>query len=441
MKLIRFKSWLNEASLSYSRLHSEYWNNLLNLIKSKSPISIGKSGTEEVNLADYESTYQDLYNIWDGNEEATPDQINQIKNYNLKANDGKTFKVGNIYKSPSIKGKDVDFNLGDIGEFVLGLAISSRFLNKAKPITLENIQNTFQTLTLEKTKKTALSISGKSKLGSDILETTIIGPSRSIQAFSGFLNDINSIPEKVKRTFNSSIKYVNEMDRIKEIYNQIISSKNPDTLKIISAGTEDQKGTKADLKMFLNGETVNLFSIKTGLSQLGQASGHDWKKQQDFFKTFFNVDISEFEKSWGKSNEEHIVTLKEIYTKKVIPKVTLLTKGDKSSDELTLLKNIGKGIIKYSNDSDKTIDIVKIGTSSEPNYKVLRIDDRIIPLLENIDLIGSGNASGLGVQVHGIYNGKKMLIVTIRSYFSPAAKLVRTIVESGPLLDIISEVK
>ena len=49
--------------------------------------------------------------------------------------------------------------------------------------------------------------------------------------------------------------------------------------------------------------------------------------------------------------------------------------------------------------------------------------------------------NGLGVQVTGNVGGKNLLLFKARSYWSPAGKLTRTIIEGGPLLDQLAVVQ
>jgi hypothetical protein len=195
--------------------------------------------------------------------------------------------------------------------------------------------------------------------------------------------------------------------------------------------------------MQIDGQRINLLSVKTGPSQLGQASGHDWKKQVDFFKTVFGADITQFEKDWGVTNEEHLSALKQIYESIVIPKAATLVK----KEDPDLVQSIVNGLIRYSNDHDKetdktnTVDIVKLSTTEgSPGFNLLRVDDRLHEALAKTDLQGDATANRLGVQVKGKVNGQNLLLFKVRSYHSPAGNLVRTIIEGGPLLEELATI-
>jgi hypothetical protein len=110
-----------------------------------------------------------------------------------------------------------------------------------------------------------------------------------------------------------------------------------------------------------------------------------------------------------------------------------------------LVKQIAGGLIHYSNnvgaDGPEIIDIVKLVTiPSNPGYKLMRVDSNLIRAMEEVDLVGSSTPNGQGVAVHGIIDGQAKLLFRARSYYSPAAKLTRTIIEGGPLLDYLAVV-
>jgi hypothetical protein len=191
-----------------------------------------------------------------------------------------------------------------------------------------------------------------------------------------------------------------------------------------------------------------LLSAKAGASQLGQASGKEWEKPLNFFKKVFGVDVSAYKKGWSDDQPKNLEVLRAIYKDLIIPKVMRLTGGDSVQKEKELVRQVVQGIIHYANDVDtetgeaQIIDIVKLSTvPGSPGYKLMRIDSSLEKALEQVDLVGSPTPNGLGVQVTGNVDGKNLLLFKARSYWSPAGKLTRTIIEGGPLLDQLAVVK
>lgn len=446
---------LDEATLSiatFGKRNPEYWPNLIDMIENGRPIAIG-NGEEKVEIANGSEIADQMRAIWDGAELATPEQIEQIKRLSLPTTDGKKISITNIYKSSEIKGKEADYNIGDIGEITLGVASAARFNKLGEEIDLEDFVNLAKMLKIQGiAKKTSYSATLETQLKfkkgkTDILSVKIVTAGRSLQAFQKFINDLESAPKNVRGTVLSSINYANEHERIEQGIEKTKNDPNQNRIEINAVGTEDQKGTKADLVMNIDGQKINLLSAKAGASQLGQASGKDFNKISAFFNKIFAVDIAPYQKNWTEDHEQNLLVLKQIYSELVIPKVLKLTSGDSTQKEAGLVKQIAMGLIYYSNDvgaggESEIIDIVKLVTTPDsPGYKLMRVDDRLYAALEKVDLIGEPTPNRQGIQVSGIVNGKKTLLFKARSYFSPAANLTRNIIEGGPLLDQLAVIE
>jgi hypothetical protein len=132
-------------------------------------------------------------------------------------------------------------------------------------------------------------------------------------------------PPEVKGTILSALEYARNAPKIKAGIEQTAADPNTNTIEVVCDGVSDQKGTKADLILHIDGKRINLISAKTGPSQLGQASGHEWTKQVTFFSTVFGVNVSKYQDAWGTTNEEHLSALQGIYSMLIIPKIQRLT--------------------------------------------------------------------------------------------------------------------
>ena len=89
----------------------------------------------------------------------------------------------------------------------------------------------------------------------------------------------------------------------------------------------------------------------------------------------------------------------------------------------------------------ETVDIVKLSTApGTPGFSLLRVDARLEAALMKTDLVGTATPNNQGVQVVGNANGKKVLLFKVRSYYSQAGGVVRTIIEGGPLLEQLAVV-
>ncbi len=444
---------LFEANLAISTFgarNPEYWINLIDIIEEEKPfeIKIGSQPQKEVKAADGQAVADMMKAIWDGTDLATPSQLKQIADLRIPLEDGTEVKVNNIFKSPEIKGKSADYNVGDIAEIALGVSASARFV-KQTDIDLTDFIAVGQQLQIQQIKGKA-SFRGDweaaiphSNGKNDKMVLMIALSARSMRAFAKFMQDYENAPRNVQGTITSAIMWANENKHINKGLEYIMSDPNENVVRIAADGVGDQKGTKADLFLHIDDKPINLISAKAGTSQLGQASGVDWDNIRTFFGTVFGENIAQYEKEWSTDNIRNLDILRRIYQQKIIPMVTRLTAGNDDVKEAELVKQIASGLIHYANnvgaDGPEIIDIVKLVTApSNPGYKLMRIDAELINAMEKVDLIGSATPNGQGVAVHGIIDGQKKLLFRARSYYSPAGKITRTIIEGGPLLDYLA---
>jgi len=468
---MRAREFLSEAGLKPAGLRKNYVDNLISLITQGRPLSLVPKAAEKYGkVAVIDRTEADrIQTILDAGNGALNNngylELGTIGKIKLAEPDSQGtpqfISLPDIEKSPEIKGKDADYNIGDIGEIALGIAAGAKFLAAGAEVgsrefvdlALKMTQNTVvgkkgQLLdSLKLTYKGPLvHASGKQ----DIVNIVVVAPGRSIKAFVEMMNTIETnqkFPPEVKGTILSALEYAKTAPKIKAGIEQTAADPNTNTIEVVCDGVSDQKGTKADLILHIDGKRINLISAKTGPSQLGQASGHEWTKQVTFFSTVFGVNVSAYQKDWGTTNEEHLVALQKIYSTLVIPKIVRLTGGNSVQSEAALVRSIANGLIRYSNNYDEktsqveTVDIVKLSTEpGTPGFSLLRVDARLEAALMKTDLVGHGTPNNQGVQVIGNVNGKKVLLFKARSYYSQAGGVVRTIIEGGPLLELLAVV-
>jgi len=447
---------LNETALSPSGLQPVYLKNLIDLVGKELPVVPGqqdKLGPTVVLAPEMKQVLQDIYDSTGGKTSAGNYLIMPGLFPKLITTTGKKISLSALEKSPAIKGKDQDYGVGDIGEIALGVSAGSRFLNAGNPISYAQFVGLANQLTPSivrgKSGKALdslqLSYTGRIKHKSgkeDNFTLVVMAPGRSVKEFANFMKKPKDLPPAVQGTILSAIDYANGSERITAGIQQTSASPDTNTIEVSCDGVSNQKGTKADLVMTIDGRRIHLISAKAGPSQLGQASGHQWAKQEQFFQIVFGVDIGQYAQSWGKTHQEHLNALQQIWSRLVIPKIQQLTGGDSVQKEKILIRSLANGLIRYSNNTNaetgevEIIDIVKLLTDpGSPGYSLLRIDSRLTDALEKTDLYGEPTKNGAGIQVSGQVNGKKSLLFKARSYYSPAGDTVRTIIEGGLLLD------
>jgi len=457
---MRFREFISEASLTPSELvkhNGLYLTNFLDKIENSGEFSV---------VGKYQQNFGKVVKI-DPSEiitlkrlfypEGMPDKAKfsvsgnlivpaPVKSIKLKTTAGQLVPLGALEKTADIKGKEVDYNLGDIGEIAIALAVYTRFLKHGSEITVQDVLKTIKNLNFgySKTGTSGIAdISGsitwpKGKIDQVSLSSTL--PRRSMDYIANNIKETGKIEEKtIIATFTSAVMYANKNTKVTNGVVDISKNPNTNVIKVTCDGVSNQKGTKADVIMDIDGTPINVVSAKVGRSQLGQATGHDFDKQKLFFNTVFGIDVSEFANKWGTTHEQHDKVLKAIW-KKINPVILNAIKGDNTQKEFPLVKQLATGLIKYSNTAKSgDVDIVKlIATPSSPGYKLLRVDDRLYDALEKTNLGAKTNTAG--VAIYGSLDGKYILLMKARSYYSSAANTVRTVIEGGDLLDILAEV-
>lgn len=446
---------INEATLTiadFARRNPEYWVNLIDIIEQGVPIAID-NGEISVEIKNPENVAGQMRDIWDGSDIATSEQIELIKKIRIPTMDDKKITIGRIYKSPAIKGKEADYNIGDIGEIALGISVAARFKKVGQNINIDDFLALASSIKVSPISgKQSLQMSAQDSIAyqsgkNDELGIDIVVAARSVKSFVDFIKNLGTSPKNVQGTIASSIEFANNNQNIDEGIARTANDPNVNRIEIAAIGTQDQKGTKADLVLNIDGERINLLSAKAGASQLGQASGKEWDKPLNFFRKVFGVDVSKYKDGWSDDQPKNLEVLRQIYKELIIPKVMRLTGGDSVQKEKELVKQIVQGLIHFANDVNtetgeaEIIDIVKLSTvPGSPGYKLMRIDSSLEQALEKVDLIGIATPNGLGVQVYADTYGKSVFLFKARSYYSPAGKLTRTIIEGGPLLDSLATI-
>lgn len=455
MRYTDFK-YLTEATLTiadFARRNPEYWVNLTDMIEQGTPIAID-NGEVSVEIRNPENVARQMRDIWDGSDVATAEQVELIKKIRIPTTDGEKISIGRIFKSPQIKGKEADYNIGDIGEIALGISVAARFKKVGEPITVDDFLDLANTIKVAPIAgKQSLQMSTQDSIAyqsgkNDELGIDIVVAARSVKSFGDFIKNLQAAPKNVQGTIASSIEFANNNQNIDQGIERTSNDPNVNRIEIAAIGTQDQKGTKADLVLNIDGERINLLSAKAGASQLGQASGKEWDKPLTFFNKVFGVDVSSYKSGWSDDQPKNLEVLRQIYKDLIIPKVMRLTGGDSVQKEKELVRQIVEGLVHYANDVDaetgeaNIIDIVKLSTvPGSPGYKLMRIGRDLEQALQQVDLIGSPTPNGLGVQVYADEFGKNVFLFKARSYYSPAGKLTRTIIEGGPLLDRLATVQ
>jgi len=215
----------------------------------------------------------------------------------------------------------IDANRGDLFEAFFAAAVAARFVKRAKQKTAKKLPNI--TVTDVNTVLTEMMKSGYTKnvndVGSAVIDTVTVNVSIPKKA-SDFLKKKTNWT-KVSDLRQGAVNFANTHSRLNAQARGLSINARQDIIKITAAGTEDQKGTKADVKIEVESpqnpdrrfRNVD-YSLKvTGGEQFHQVSGLGFDKFQNIFSEM-GLDISSVNKRYEDKLTEFFDL--EVYTKK-----------------------------------------------------------------------------------------------------------------------------
>lgn len=366
----------------------------------------------------------------------------------IKGSD-QTIGLGQIYKSADLKGGK-GFNTGDVAEGVLGAAVAAKFINRGKPVTTDDIVNVIKSFTsieeIKSNKKGAMS----TNVGNDQIIFRLVLNKTSFEALYDAATTGKFAPE-MKGLFLSGVKYVNTDDDVRNAVSKAIDDPNANEVSINADGVAGQKGTKADLFLNIDGEVINLLSLKAGsVKQFGQASGSSFLKMQEFFETLFGIDVPEtYNKQLQGDSRANFEVIKRIYSD-IFKQIQQDISGN-TNKEVVFLQRLYNGIFYHATRNDPNVSMVIMkATPNAPGFAKLTFGEELRKAMEQFDLKVTMQADPPKIQIYGVpvgedaskLAGDKMLLQIRSNLKGETAKgYVRNIVEMGGLLKNIAAVE
>ncbi len=361
------------------------------------------------------------------------------------------------------------YNRGDVAEGILGATLTAKFINRPKSLKDPNV-----TVTKEMVNKVLSDFFKKASLISyqvhdlqaqkastviDTINFSINLPTASLK----FLSNTKDLSE-VDDLYDSAISYVEKTwgDAVMEfaLNGQI------DKINIISDGVGDQKGTKADIKVSINGKPYKRqISLKVaGGEQFAQISGDDFSKQQKLWEEILKLDITKLEKKYNEALENY--DKKKLFNSRddvklkafkdmiknaagyVYEEAALQIEKKINAKDTNFFVNLSKLVFEGITRGDPSIELVKLEKGS---FKQLKFNNDFVRIYSN--QLKNGNLqlkvaySSTGDPIVRIYAGalkKDNLILQIRTKVEAVSKTskagkfyspyMRNYVEAGPLM-------
>lgn len=462
---MRSFEFIIEANLAPNELRKhagKYLSVLLRKIESNEPIEIvpdQQARYGESVVLDKKSA-RDLLQAFFGTNKMPPqEEMNLSDNGDIIAvgvpqdivlttTSGDQLKLSSLQKTAEYKsGKE--FNTGDIAEGVLGAAIAARFLKREKDITEEDVVEVLKAM------------GGGELIGKRNLKGTMSGNSGNDKVY--FILGLNStsynalygaaqsgeMHNEIRGALRSAVGFANENSSVHSALEQIIKDPNSNKITVKSDGTEDQKGTKADLFLDIDGETVNLLSLKAGdVKQFGQSSGYNFTAVDNFFSQTFGVNVPDSLRDGLVDGDakKSFAAIHKIYNA-VGDRLSRELAGDVDEREARFVERLYKGVKQHATRGDDMTSMVILKqTPNAPGYVQLTFGKQLEEAMANIDLKVEVRAPGTGtaaIDVYGVGSGGvSQKLLTLRSNYKSEGKgYVRNIVEMGPLLKTIATIE
>lgn len=272
-------------------------------------------------------------------------------------------------------------NRGDLFEAFFAAAVAARFVKRAKtksqkrlpPVAQSDVDKILTEMMRAGYQK------GVNDVGSTVVDTVTVSVSIPKKASDFLATKTNW--SKVSDLRTGAINFANSHTRLNAQARGLSINERQDSIKITAAGTEDQKGTKADVKVEVNSPTNpdkrfrNIdYSLKvSGGEQFHQVSGQGFDKFLNIFGEM-GVDVSPMAKKYDEFINDFFDT--EVFTRKYTSRGQAETTGGGPK-----LKASAQIVYKYA--AKKLIE--SLGVEGENPGKTKFADYIIFGLSRNVN--------------------------------------------------------
>ena len=359
--------------------------------------------------------------------------------------------TGQIFKTPAMKGQKKPFNTGDVGEAFLGAACTAKFEKLGEEITEDDVIDILKRLTVTEEGKNKRGVIN-AKANNDVLKYVLVLNQTSFGAMIRSVKEGKLPPEMIGLN-RSAVKWANKSAAVKAAIKVVIADENENIITVNSDGVSDQKGTKADLFLTIDENTINLLSAKAGdVKQFGQVPGNSYDKIETFFKSIFGVNIKDeyIDQMNGSDAKSNYPIFKKIYADVANDLENEL--AGNTQQEVKFVRRLYNGIAHHAALNDPIVSMVILkATPNAPGFKELSFGPELAEAMEQFDLQVTYQADPPKIQVHGrpigqealeVTSGATMLIQVRTNMKGDSSKgYIRSIIEMGGLLKSIAQVE
>ena len=309
--------------------------------------------------------------------------------FTLKLDNGESIKLSDIDKITVRE----QYNRGDVSEIFMGLAVTAKILyHNKEEVVFEDCLKIINESTIN-------SGDGSLTFGSPIiyengepdrLDVNIRVRKNSMYHVEKVILEEGDTSE-FRGFFQSAISYINSKSPIIEKIKLPKEDKTSNKVIVRGVGTEDQKGTKADLVLQVDNTVINLLSVKANTTQVGQLTrslntpalktkaGTDL---QAHFNEFFGLNV--FKINQQAFAQDPTEAIRSAYAEAA---QSLNTAVNTPQQEFNFLDGTFN-FLQHHTTLGSDIDIVMLGADpNNPMFTNLKFDETLKVKLEKVNFI------------------------------------------------------
>lgn len=329
----------------------------------------------------------------------------------------------------------IEANRGDVAEAILGAAITAFFLMRpAKFIDRGDIDRVLDDYFSGKTTYKAKDFSFAENRIADTVVFRMALPAKAKEFIS-----VPSNRQLVDDLYSSALAYVNSNDEFLTWALRLGEDDLVDEIKVLSDGTTDQKGTKADIKIFVNGEPVTKqISLKVeGGDQFAQFGGSSFDTQIKLFQESLGLRIAPLRRAYeqalepydaeakfsdrGKQSAKMISYLRSAANLTYAEAYKQLTK---IIDTKEFKQRLAEFIRKGATLNDPTIELVKLDKGTFKSQRFGKTFEESIQALELSVMFRPGESPMIIIQAKMPNDDAIYPLITLRAKFeAPSSKV------------------
>lgn len=325
----------------------------------------------------------------------------------------------------SASGNAVKGNRGDMAEAIFAAAITARFMNKNMAIGTNHVIALIDRIdSNQKKQKMIYDSPNKNPKIMDKVTFELGLAESNLKALTD-----KSIQATVMDIVNAAIKYANSS--IVTSWSKLLYENNRfNEIEVISDGVGDQKGTKVDVRVKIDGKPTNInVSLKADdVKQFGQVGGSKFEAQQRLWNELLGLDVSGYEtKYYEMIKKKNVVgAIKEVY----LGASVLFNAAVKTNKE-ALYKKLADGINYFATLREQNVTLVQLTRQEAQVYKF----DNIEKLLKDVNLTAKLITNKKYPEINfEDEDGLVLITVRVKTENKPKEVYVRNYVEKGKLL-------